>query len=303
MTTKVYYDKGVCASDLYLSTNVEENYECVQSSGAFLESQTCISAAPQGTVGYVYQQYYNEIGCSGNRSASEGFYGDYCYYSQSTATYYKYYFTQSDCSDLVQRFYSDSACLNHTSESAVSSYGECNDITGGFPAASSYKGFCSVGDTIPVQMAGYLMSEYVQEGCSTAIHYEIYSTNLCVDLSLSGYNYSEYATCTDSLIQTKVYNSSATCSIETSISYESTYTCEYGSDDDQVVNPSSTISRRLGFLNAGMYLASENVKSGSLSDPYKSVTCVDSPPSGTDGYVFSQFYGKLYFIFADIYLK
>ena len=303
VTTKSYYDEGICSSDLYDGTDVVSNYECVKN-GKFYNTQSCITAAPQGTVGYVYTQFYTEPGCSGNRSAAQGNYGDYCYH-EGGDIYYKYYFTMSDCSDLVKRTYSDSLCLKFTNETSMSSFVECSDVEGGYPAASSYQGFCSLGETIPAQMTGYIMSEYVQEGCSTAIYYELYSTNLCVDLSLSDSERdSEYATCSD-VIQTDDF-SSGNCSSVSYINstYTSLYTCDSGTDDDDaVVNPSSR-STKQGYLSTNRRGSKSSSSSssmqltGSLKDPYRSVTCVDGPPTGTEGYIFYQYYGKLNIIIS-----
>ena len=295
VTTKSYYDKGVCSSDLYDGIDVVANYECVRK-GKFYNTQSCVTAAPQGTDGYVYTQYYTENGCSGNRSAADGYYGDYCY-QEGGDVYYKYYFSKSDCSDLVKRVYSDSLCLNYTSESSMSSFVECTDVEGGYPAASSYKGFCSLGETIPAQMAGYIKSEYIEEGCSTVIHYELYSTNLCVDLTTSAYgSYSEYTTCSNNLVKTEEFGSwnCSSMSFLNSTS-ESLYTCSSGTDDELAGNPNRRSTNQLS-----NYLPTKSVATssssmrltGSLEDPYRSMSCVDGPPTGTEGYIFYQYYGK-----------
>ena len=67
-----------------------------------------------------------------------------------------------DCSDLVERVYSDSACSILIEEISISSeYSACNDLLDSpFPAVTSFKGFCSLGSAVPIPFDGFLQRFY-----------------------------------------------------------------------------------------------------------------------------------------------
>ena len=102
---------------------------------------------------------------------------------------------------MVKRIYSDSNCLFLESEVDDTTFSECQETSYG--AASSRRGFCSTGSSdIPSQMAGTLLSYYDEKNCDEVppIEYELFATNICVDLSSSNNSdlLSEYQTCSNS---------------------------------------------------------------------------------------------------------
>ena len=105
---------------------------------------------------------------------------------------------------MVKRIYSDYNCLFLEYESDDSTFNECQDSAlGSYGAASSRRGFCSTGSSdLPSQMAGTLLSYYDEKNCDEVppIEYELFATNICVDLSSSNNSdlLSEYQTCSNS---------------------------------------------------------------------------------------------------------
>lgn len=102
---------------------------------------------------------------------------------------------------MVKRIYSDCNCLFLESEVDYTTFSECQEASYG--AASSRHGFCSTGSSdIPSQMAGTLLSYYDDQICEEApLDYELFATNICVDLSFLSPNSSlrsEYQTCSNS---------------------------------------------------------------------------------------------------------
>jgi len=263
VTTRSYSDEGHCINTDLTSIDVDATYSCVKN-GPFYGSLSCQQTAPQGTDGYLYEQYYSEGSCEGNRTYARGYYADFCYHDDTNDKYFKFYFTtESDCSDMTKRIYPDYNCLFLESQSVDSSFNECTDVTGSYHAGSSRRGYCSTGEDIPSQMAGTLHSYYDSKQCDGVIEYELFATNICVDLTkgTSSDLHSEYQTCSNSVVEIGLYTSS-NCSVS---SYNETYS-------------SST------------YSCSLEDKDG--HSRYSSKSCVDGPPQGTDGYVFTQFYDR-----------
>ena len=102
---------------------------------------------------------------------------------------------------MVKRIYSDCNCLFLQSEVDDTTFSECQETSYG--AASSRRGFCSTGSSdIPSQMAGTLLSYYYDQSCDEVpMDYELFATNICVDLSFFSSNSSlrsEYQTCSNS---------------------------------------------------------------------------------------------------------
>lgn len=102
---------------------------------------------------------------------------------------------------MVKRIYSDSNCLFLLSEVDDTTFSECQETSYG--AASSRRGFCSTGSSdIPSQMASTLLSYYDDQSCDEVpMDYELFATNICVDLSFFSSNNSlrsEYQTCSNS---------------------------------------------------------------------------------------------------------
>lgn len=119
-------------------------------------SHYCAVGSPVGTDGYIYEQYYDAVNCSGHKVLSQGSYADFCF-SEGTH-FYKYQFSYSDCSDLKKLFYADSNCLRFLSFEYMPYYAQCNSITNNNnPAAfASFQGFCSLASEVPVPMDGFL---------------------------------------------------------------------------------------------------------------------------------------------------
>ena len=117
-------------------------------------SHYCALGVPTGTAGYIYEQFYDAVNCTGNKDYSEGRYGDYCFNEGSN--YYKYRFSSSNCRDLTKLLYSDSNCLHFLSSQPVDYYTQCANIKGSYPAAASFRGFCSLESDVPIPMDGYL---------------------------------------------------------------------------------------------------------------------------------------------------
>lgn len=59
-----------------------------------------------------------------------------------------------NCSDLTQRFYSDSDCSIYLLEKRIDHFTDCraNEDPSAYRSQSSYRGFCSLGVPFPVPM-------------------------------------------------------------------------------------------------------------------------------------------------------
>ena len=101
MTTKAYSDQGHCIHTDLVSVDVQPTYSCQHTGGAFQGSLSCQQTAPQGTDGYLYEQFYSQVGCMGNKTYARGTYADYCQYDEEEDQYFKFYFTQ--CKSLYHR--------------------------------------------------------------------------------------------------------------------------------------------------------------------------------------------------------
>lgn len=95
VTRKQYSDEGYCAtSDLKLPIDPPlPTYSCEEGDDGFYHTLDCQKTDPQGTKGYIYDQFYSKTGCLGSRTFAQGHYADHCY-AGSSGTYYKYHFTQ-----------------------------------------------------------------------------------------------------------------------------------------------------------------------------------------------------------------
>lgn len=143
-------------------------YSQTSDSNGMYSSHYCAVGSPVGTPGYIYEQFYDAVDCSGHKDFSQGRYADFCF-SEGTH-FYKYQFSYSDCSDLKKLLYSDSNCLRFLSFEYMPYYTQCiNTISNindsSYPAAfASIQGFCSLGSDVPVPMNGFL-ERYVTAAC------------------------------------------------------------------------------------------------------------------------------------------
>ena len=94
VTTKAYSDQGHCILSDLSSVVVQSTYSCQQTGGAFHMSLSCQQTAPQGTDGYLYEQFYSQVGCIGDKTYARGTYADYCHYDDDEDQYFKFYFTE-----------------------------------------------------------------------------------------------------------------------------------------------------------------------------------------------------------------
>lgn len=120
----------------------------------------CVNEAQQGTDGFIYYQYFTSTNCGGSISVVDGYYADYCAPDDS-GMFYKYSFSQSDCSDLLLLSYSDGDCLlltNTTKVITMYQQSQCQNIDDpSYPAATSFQAVCSAGSVrIPVPMDSYV---------------------------------------------------------------------------------------------------------------------------------------------------
>ncbi len=119
----------------------------------------CVNEAQQGTDGFIYYQYFTSTDCGGSISVVEGYYADYCAPDDS-GLFYKYSFSQSDCSDLLLLSYSDGDCLlltNTTKVITTYQQSQCQNIDDpSYPAATSFQAVCSAGSVIPIPMDSYV---------------------------------------------------------------------------------------------------------------------------------------------------
>jgi hypothetical protein len=129
------------------------------SSSSHRYSKYCMNQAPQGTDGFIYYQYFTSTDCGGSISVVEGYYADYCAPDHS-GMFYKYSFSQSDCSDLLLLSYSDDDCLlltNTTKVITTYQQSQCQNIDDpSYSAATSFQAVCSAGSVIPIPMDSYV---------------------------------------------------------------------------------------------------------------------------------------------------
>ena len=116
----------------------------------------CVNEAQQGTDGFIYYQYFTSTNCGGFISVVDGHYADYCAPDDS-GMFYKYSFSQSDCSDLLLLSYSDGDCLlltNTTKVITTYQQSQCQNIDDpSYSAATSFQAVCSAGSVgIPIPM-------------------------------------------------------------------------------------------------------------------------------------------------------
>lgn len=138
-------------------------YSQTSDSNGMYSSHYCAVGSPVGTPGYIYEQFYDAVDCSGHKDLSQGRYADFCF-SEDTH-FYKYQFSYSDCSDLKKLLYSDSNCLRFLSYEYMPYYTQCINTDGSYSAAfASFQGFCSLGSDVPVPMNGFL-ERYVTAAC------------------------------------------------------------------------------------------------------------------------------------------
>lgn len=186
ITVQSYSDTSVCdpyglatvdVSEAYacmemqqstLSTRALRNYYSSSSSGGVgsgydtngvYASHYCAVGSPTGTQGYIYEQFYDAVNCSGHKVYSEGRYADYCFSEEeegSGSGYYKYQFSDSDCSDLKKLLYEDSNCLRFLSFEYMPSFAQCLNTHSNGSSFVSFQGFCSLGSDVPAPMDGVL---------------------------------------------------------------------------------------------------------------------------------------------------
>jgi len=148
------FDNDLISKVWSSQSTAEEGYD---TNGVYA-SHYCALGTPTGTAGYMYEQFYDAVNCTGYKDYAEGYYGDYCY---NEGTYfYKYQFSYSDCRDLKLLLYSDSNCLRFTSYEYMPGYTQCSNTIGSYPAAASFQGFCSLESDVPIPMDGF-MNRYV----------------------------------------------------------------------------------------------------------------------------------------------